>query len=157
MIPIGMIVGCPLAGYVSDKIIKSRFRVMLTGIVATTLCWVILVFMVDRIPVRFLYILLLIYGFVNGSFVLSYANLKEHVEPSIQGTATGFLNTIVVTGAAAFMNMTSFIVAAAPVVGGIIPTYGLKRAFIFCLCSLIAASLVFMTQKRPAPEDMTQT
>jgi sugar phosphate permease len=155
MIPIGMIVGCPLAGYFSDKIIKSRFRVMVIGTVATILCWVILVLMVDSIPMSLLSILMFIYGFVNGSFVLSYANLKEHVEPAIQGTATGFLNTIVATGAAAFMNITSSIVATAPVVGGKIPIYGLKRAFIFCLCTLIAASLVYVTQKRQVPVYMT--
>jgi len=41
-IGIGMIIGCPTAGYISDKILKSRKKVLIVGTVVYTITWAII-------------------------------------------------------------------------------------------------------------------
>lgn len=150
LIPLGMIFGCPLSGIFADKVFKSRFKVILIGVIMSIVMWIPLVFMVNTLSPGFIKVLMFLYGFFNGFFVVLYANLKENVEPAVQGTATGFLNTFVFVGGAVFQNITSAIIAKAPVVNKVIAASGFKSAFMFCLIALAVAVAVFLTQKRPA-------
>ncbi|HWP96693.1 MAG TPA: MFS transporter [Syntrophomonadaceae bacterium] len=149
LIPVGMIFGCPLSGLFADKIFKSRIRVLQVGILVTIILWIPMVFMVDSIPRGMISILMLLYGFFNGFFVVMYANLKENIEPAITGTAVGFLNTFVFVGGGVFQQITSVIIAKAPVTNKIIAASGFRSAFMFCFVALIVAGAIFMTQKRP--------
>lgn len=149
LIPLGMVFGCPLSGYFADKIFKSRFKVLVTGIIITIALWIPLVFMVNSLSPGFIKVLMFLYGFFNGFFVVMYANLKENVEPAVQGTATGFLNTFVFVGGAVFQNITSAIIAKAPVVNKVIAASGFRSAFMFCMIALVIAGAIFLTQKRP--------
>lgn len=150
LIPIGMIVGCPLSGVIADKILKSKYKVVVMGVVGAIAVWIPMVFMIDKLSPGMLSVLMFLYGYFNGHFVVMYANLKENVEPAIQGTATGFLNTFVFVGGALFQQITAAIVAKAPVVDKVIATSGFKSAFIFCLVALLVAVAVFFTQKKTA-------
>ncbi|MDD2586890.1 MAG: MFS transporter [Syntrophomonadaceae bacterium] len=150
LIPIGMIIGCPLSGVIADKILKSKFKVVVMGAVGSIIVWIPLVFMIDSLSVGLISVLMFLFGYFNGHFVIMYANLKENVEPAIQGTATGFLNTFVFVGGALFQQITAGIVSKAPVVNDLVATSGFKSAFVFCLVTLVAALAVFMTQKRTA-------
>jgi len=148
LIPIGMIVGCPLSGVIADKILKSKYKVVVMGAVGAIAVWIPMVFMIDNLSPGILSVLMFLYGYFNGHFVVMYANLKENVEPAIQGTATGFLNTFVFVGGALFQQITAAIVAKAPVVNEAIATSGFKSAFVFCLAALLVALAIFLTQKK---------
>jgi sugar phosphate permease len=148
-VAVGMVFGCPLSGILADKVLKSKFNVVVLGLIGAILIWLVMVFMVDSIPLGVMTIMMFLYGFFNGFFVVLYGNLKENVEPAVTGTATGFLNTFVFIGGAVFQNITSAIIAKAPVVNQIIASTGFKSAFTFCLVALVAATAVYFTQKRP--------
>lgn len=147
MIPIGMIFGCPIAGVVADKLIPSKKRVVQIGVILNILTWIPLVFMIDSMSLGTIRILLFVYGFFAGWFVVMYANLKEHVDLRMSGTATGFLNFFVFAGGAVYQQVMGVIVEAAPVTNQVIATSGFKNAFILCLVTLVAALLFYSTQK----------
>lgn len=148
LIPIGMIFGCPLSGILADKVLKSKYRVVLLGAVASAAIWLVMVFMTGSLSVGALSVLMFLYGFFNGFFVVMYANLKENVEPAIQGTATGFLNTFVFVGGAVFQQITAAIVSKAPLVNEMVAASGFKSAFMFCMVTLVIAVVVYLTQRK---------
>lgn len=147
MIPIGMIFGCPIAGVVADKVIKSKKRVVTIGVIMNILTWLVLVFMIDSMSMGFIRALLFVYGFFGGWFVVMYANLKENIDLRIAGTATGFLNFFVFAGGAVYQQVMGVIINNAPVTNKIIATSGFKSAFMLCLVTLIIALAVYSTQK----------
>ncbi len=150
MIPLGMIFGCPIAGVIADKVIKSKKKVVMIGTFINILTWIPLVFMIDSMSLGFIRVLLFVYGFFAGWFVIMYANLKENVDLRMAGTATGFLNVFVFGGGAIYQQVMAAIIAKAPVTNKIIATSGFKSAFILCLVTLIIALVFYATQKEKA-------
>jgi hypothetical protein len=117
------------------------------GTFLNILTWIPLVFMIDSMSLGTIRILLFIYGFFAGWFVVMYANLKEHIDLRMSGTATGFLNFFVFAGGAIYQQVMGIIVQKAPVVNKVIATSGFKNAFILCLVTLIIALAFYATQK----------
>ncbi len=150
MIPLGMIFGCPISGIIADKVIKSKKKVVMIGVVLNIITWIPLVFMIDSMSLGFIRILLFVYGFFAGWFVVMYANLKENVDLRIAGTATGFLNFFVFAGGAVYQQVMGVIVNNAPVINEVIATSGFKTSFMLCFVTLIIALAFYATQKEKA-------
>jgi MFS family permease len=88
-VPIGWIIGCPLLGYLSDKI--GRRKPVIIGsacVVLACLAW-ILYGPIDTLPP---YVVGLIAGIASGSAMLPYTIIKEVNPPEYSGTATGVVN-----------------------------------------------------------------
>jgi len=98
--PIGMTVGCPLSGYLSDKVLRSRRLVLLYGSVLHLLAYIPFIFFTDQIPPLGLYCLFFYFGISGGFFVSCFACAKEIAHPAFSGTAIGTLNMLLAFGAA---------------------------------------------------------
>ncbi|HZM92393.1 MAG TPA: MFS transporter [Vicinamibacterales bacterium] len=109
MVPLGWIIGCPLLGFISDRI-GRRKPVIAAGatILLACLAW-ILFGRVDLFPP---YVLGLLAGIASGAAMLPYTVIKEANPPSMSGTATGVVN---------FLNFT-FSALLGPVFGWILVT-----------------------------------
>jgi len=109
-IPLGWIIGCPLLGYLSDKI-GRRKPVILGGAVVLLGClaW-ILYGPTDVLPP---YSLALVAGIASGSAILPYTVIKEANPTRLSGTATGVVN---------FLNFT-FSALLGPVFGGLLASF----------------------------------
>lgn len=153
LIPIGMILGCPISGFISDKL-RDRKTVLLAGVLGYTLVWVALVFMTDSLSVSILRFLLFFYGFFGGFFPLLYSNLRENIDGRITGSATGFLNTFVFTVAALFQQLMGIIINQYPLVNKSIPVEAFKATFIVCLVALVIGIIFYSTQKNPAKQNL---
>jgi MFS family permease len=105
VVPLGWIIGCPLLGFVSDRI-GRRKPVILAGAVVLFAClaW-ILYGPADVLPP---YVLALTAGIASGAAMLPYTVIKEVNPPELSGTATGVVN---------FVNFT-FSALLGPVFGG---------------------------------------
>jgi sugar phosphate permease len=100
-IGIGMILGCPTAGYISDKILKSRKKVLIIGTVVYTIIWAIIWMTAGHITSTETYMAInFAFGFFGGFFVVSYAQIKELFPISIVGTSTAALNIFPFAGGA---------------------------------------------------------
>jgi MFS family permease len=106
-VPFGWIIGCPLLGFLSDRI--GRRKPVIVGSAAVLfgcLLW-ILYGPADAFPP---YVLGLIAGIASGAAMLPYTVIKEANPPGVSGTATGVVN---------FLNFT-FSALLGPVFGWIL-------------------------------------
>ena len=106
-VPFGWIIGCPLLGFVSDRI--GRRKPVIAGaalVLVGCLAW-ILYGPPDVLPP---YVLGLVTGIASGAAMLPYTVIKEVNPPHVSGTATGVVN---------FINLT-FSALLGPVFAGIL-------------------------------------
>lgn len=144
MFPLGMIVGCPLSGYLSDKVLKSRKRVMLWGCVLHSLCYIPFIFLADQMAKPVLYILFFLYGLSGGAFVSCFACAKEIYEERFAGTANGALIIFVSTGGAFYQYVMASVINLYPVLSpGVYSLAAYKSAFLVPLGGLLTGIIVF--------------
>ena len=90
-VPFGWIIGCPLLGFVSDRLGRRR-PVIIGGAVALLAC---LAWILYGPPGVFPpYLLGLVAGVASGAAMLPYTVIKEANPPQFGGTATGVVNFI---------------------------------------------------------------
>ena len=98
---IGIMVGAPGVGFLSDRILQKRRLplVVFSGIaLASFLVWAL--WNGGKPPLEALYPLCFLIGFSTGSMFVTYACVKDIVQPSVQGMALGLLNMAGFVGAA---------------------------------------------------------
>jgi MFS family permease len=90
-VPFGWIIGCPLLGFISDRI-GRRKPVIIGGAVVLLFClaWILY----SKSNVFPPYVLGLIAGIASGAAMLPYTVIKEANPPQFGGTATGVINFI---------------------------------------------------------------
>jgi MFS family permease len=88
-VPLGWVIGCPLLGFVSDRL-GRRKPVIIGGasVLLACLAW-ILYGPADVLPP---YLLGLVAGLASGAAMLPYTVIKEANPPEYGGTATGVVN-----------------------------------------------------------------
>lgn len=88
-VPLGWMIGCPLLGYISDKL-GRRKPVIVGGSLVLLIClaWILYG------PTKMLppYVLGLAAGIASGAAMLPYTVIKEVNPPQFGGTATGVVN-----------------------------------------------------------------
>jgi MFS family permease len=106
-VPVGWIIGCPLLGFISDRL--GRRKPVIAGgalVLLGCLAWILY----GRTGVVPPYLLGLIAGVASGAAMLPYTVIKEANPPEFGGTATGVIN---------FLNFT-FSALLGPVFGWIL-------------------------------------
>src|SRR5262245_25050888 len=88
-VPLGWIIGCPLLGFVSDRIGRRKPVIVVAALVLfACLAWT-LYGPADVFPP---YVLGLVAGVASGAAMLPYTVIKEANPPKMSGTATGVVN-----------------------------------------------------------------
>jgi MFS family permease len=90
-VPFGWIIGCPLLGFISDRI-GRRKPVIIGGASVLLVCLVFILFGKPGILPPF--VPGLIAGIASGSAMINYTVIKEANPPDLSGTATGVINFI---------------------------------------------------------------
>jgi len=107
---IGMICGCPIAGYISDKVLRSRKKVLMIGTVVYTITWAVIWMTAGKIGSAEAYMAInFVFGFFGGFLVVSFAQVKELFPLAMAGTATAALNLFPFAGGAILQHLSGLI------------------------------------------------
>jgi MFS family permease len=111
LVPLGWIIGCPLLGFISDRIGRRRPVIVASAtVLLLCLAWILY----GEVGVFPPYVLALAAGLASGAAMLPYTIIKEANPPDVSGTATGVIN---------FLNFT-FSALLGPVFGWILLRVG---------------------------------
>ncbi|KTD51483.1 major facilitator family transporter [Legionella quinlivanii] len=100
MIWLGIGIGSPLLGWISDRILSRKIALgisSLCGLIAT-----ILLLYVPQVDIQMMYFILFFLGIGAGGQTVSFAVVKDNNPPELVGTASGFNNLSVLIGGAVF-------------------------------------------------------
>lgn len=97
MVPIGWVIGCPLLGYISDRI-GRRKPVLVGGALIMLAAAMAAVYLPEAALPR--YVVPLALGIGSGAAMIPFTMIKEANPPEVKGTAAGVMNFLVfmVTG-----------------------------------------------------------
>lgn len=154
LMSIGLIVGCPLCGWLSDSRVGSRKKIIIPGI----FCMVGLLLGMNRLTpdtgVWIVYLVFFFFGLTSGSGQVMYAHIKEQVPRANAGLAMTGINFFTMAGVAVFLQglghvMTRFF----PETSLTLPAFHL--AFGICAACLTGIALLYCLtretlEKRPA-------
>ena len=142
-IGIGMIFGCPTAGYISDKILKSRKKVLIIGTVVYTITWAVIWITAGQIASTEAYMAInFVFGFFGGFFVVSFAQIKELFPITIVGTSTAALNIFPFAGGAILQQVSGLMLASRS-----LESYqGLWQFMLICMA--IATVAAFLSKEK---------
>ncbi|WGQ14229.1 MFS transporter [Sphingobacterium faecium] len=90
MIPMGWVLGCPLLGYITDRI-GARKPVLMAGATMMILAICQVIFMPDLLSA---YTTNFIFGVASGAAMIPYSVIKESNPDEVKGSATGAINFI---------------------------------------------------------------
>lgn len=100
MIWIGIGVGSPLLGWLSDRCDSRRLALAISAVFGL-FSTLILLYMPD-VSIGWMYVVLFMLGFGAGGQTVSFAVVKDNNPPHLVGTASGFNNLSVLIGGAIF-------------------------------------------------------
>lgn len=146
LIPIGICVGAPLWGYLSDKIFNVRKPVYISGYLSYTLTWVIFVFF-KNIPKEFFYLIFFMLGFFTGAIIVSITLLREFFPEYLVGTVMGCINIFPFIGVGFLQPLTGYILdqtGPVKIVEDVkfYPFQAYQTAFMICILLLVVATLI---------------
>ncbi len=135
MTAIGVIVGCPILGWLSDKIFAARKPIIVFGSFIYLLVWVVLVFWIDDLNIVLLYLVSFLMGtFGTGVSMICLVAQKELFPKQITGTAMGFMNVLPFGGAAVIPPLMGYLMdKVGRVAMGAYPVSAYKQTFSLCL------------------------
>lgn len=107
MIWIGIGIGSPLLGWISDRIESRRASLIASGVMG--LIASITILYVPHLSYGWAYVTLLLFGLGAGGQTVSFAVVKENNPPELVGTASGFNNLSVLIGGALFQPLVGYI------------------------------------------------
>ena len=147
LLALGIIVGGPTAGQLSDRVFHSRKGLALGGLSLYVLSLIPLVGVV-KIQSPFWYgIIFFFNGFFNSFGMLIFSHAKELFPIAISGTVMTFVNFFTMTGGAIFMPALGKVIESYPHTRSSYPSEAYHLSFLICILGM-AASLIFYAFSR---------
>ena len=157
MIAWGMIIGSPLLGFVSDRVFKSRKKVIVLCSSILVLEFVYLCIFPAGLSLAALYVLFFVFSVCSSSIVaIGFTTTKELFPVYIAGTSVGVVNLFPFLGGAVFMPLLGWVLDLHPQAEGAYSLAGyttvlfilLGAALATCICALL------MRETYPAKKEL---
>jgi len=149
LIPIGVIIGSPLFGWLPDRHSLDKRKTLTTILGVYNLTWIGVVFFFNYLGITGLSLVLLIMGIVTGGFISILWGIVGEITPSkILGLTSGVLNPAPFLGVAVFQVLTGAILNYSGRIGDMYSVAGFKNAFLLCLlCSIVCMGLSILIRR----------
>lgn len=142
LLAMGAIVGGPVAGQLSDRVLHSRKGLALVGLSLYAACLFPLTGVIEvQNPVSY-GILFFLIGFFNNFGMLIFSHAKEMFPTAILGTVITFVNFFTMAGGAIFMPVLGRVIESFPRTGNTYPAMAYHLAFLICFLGM-TVSLIF--------------
>ena len=142
MLSLGMIIGSPIAGQLSDRVFQSTKSVTLYGLCLYGLCLIPLMG-VWKIENPLLFSLIFFFmGLFSGFGMLTYTHIKELFPLHMSGTVIAGVNFFTMSGGAVFMQGLGKVIKSFPRTHDSYSPQAYHLAFFICFLAM-AGSLIF--------------
>jgi sugar phosphate permease len=101
---IGLIVGSPVCGWLSDSVLRSRKTVIIAGLAMMAVILVTLAVLPNGTALPIMFALFFGFGVSSGSGQIMYAHIKERLPHENAGAAMTGINFFTMTGVAFFLH-----------------------------------------------------
>lgn len=148
MLSIGLIAGSPVLSYISNRILKSRRKVIIIcSFINIALCG-ILFYYTEALSIPVLYALCLGMGiFTSSVVVIVFTTVKEFFPVQIAGTSTGLVNLFPFAGGAVFQQILGWLLQGYSKNNAFTPA-GYHHAFlVLFICAVIACAASLMIKE----------
>jgi sugar phosphate permease len=142
---IGLIIGSPICGWLSDSIIRSRKTVIMGGLAVMAGILITLALLPDASARSILFALFFGLGFSSGAGQIMYAHIKERVPLDHAGAAMTGINFFTMIGVAVFLHGLGWAINTFCPAGSLSPE-AFRWAFgVFGACLLLTGALYSLT------------
>ena len=148
LLAIGIIIGGPIGGRLSDRVFHSRKGVALWGFSLYGLSLIPLIGILE-IESPFWYSLIFFFiGFFSSFGMLVYSHAKELFPIAISGTVMAGVNFFTMAGAAVFMPALGKIIESFPRVDHAYPSEAYHFSFLICFLGMIVSLIFYAFSKK---------
>lgn len=141
MVAIGMVVGSPLLGYLSDNIFKSRKKVLVACSLITVIEWAFIYFFYQSLSVPLFYVLFFMIGVcIGAAVIIAFTGTKELFPLEIAGTSVSCVNLFGFVGGVVYQPLIGYFMDIAGKVDGKYLPQGYNTTFLL----LFVTSIVFL-------------
>jgi MFS family permease len=156
LLAIGIIVGGPIAGWLSDRMFHSRKGVALGGLSLYCLSLLPMIGVVKLQSPFWFGVIFFFIGFFFSFGMVIYAHAKELFPITISGTVMTGVNFFTMSGPALFMPALGKVIESFPRTGSSYPAEAYHLSFLICFLGM-TASLIFYAfskkERRRVPEE----
>jgi sugar phosphate permease len=141
MVAVGIVVGGPLLGYLSDNVFRSRKKVLIGCSLVTTVEWAFFYLYFQDLPIVILYLFFFLMGVcaTGASAAIAFTATKELFPVEIAGTSVSCANVFGFLAALISQPLMGHFLDLAGKVNGHYVPQGYRNTFLF----IFAASIVF--------------
>ncbi len=147
---IGSLIGLPFWGVVSDRLIKNRKNVIISGLLLMAAATLILSRLQAGISPVTTGIVFFFLGFFTASGQLMYTHIKELFTPSMTGTAMTGINFFTMIGPAFFLQTLGYIMQTLYPRASFSQEAFAASLYFLLSCQLLAAMTYIMTKEKKA-------
>jgi len=148
MLAIGVTLGGPIGGYLSDRIFRSRKGVTLAGLGLYSLSLFTLIGMWEINHPLWFGLIFFFIGFFCGFGMLIYSHAKDLFPSAISGTVMAYVNFFTMAGAAVFMPFLGKVIQSFPRIGNSYPAEAYHLSFLICFLGMTASVIFYAFSKR---------
>jgi sugar phosphate permease len=103
LMSIGIVIGSPLYGWLSDTALRNRKGVIVSGLIAMGVILITLTMLSSGTGMTVLGLLFFAFGFFSSGGTIMYAHIKERMPPESAGAAMTGINFFTMVGGAVFL------------------------------------------------------
>ncbi|MEZ4598612.1 MAG: MFS transporter [Syntrophotaleaceae bacterium] len=156
LVAFGMIVGSPLLGILSNRILKGRKPTLVLASSVLVVITAILSFATDNLPLALLGVLCFALGVFGGAIaVIGFTTARELFPSAMAGTVFGLVNLFPFAGGAFLQPLLGHILEAHGQIGPAFTVEGYRRAFLALLLSALVSLIAGLFVKETLPGEAT--
>jgi nitrate/nitrite transporter NarK len=151
MLGLGYIIGAPTGGLLSDRILKSRKKAVMYGVLCSATATVALLLWQDDSLLLRLGAVLFAMGFFNSFGQVSYAHIRDIMPDEMAGTALSGINFFTMMGGGLFIHgFGSVMERVSPHLTDTGDAY--RIIFLLCVIALVASVVLYATTRDRIPQ-----